>query len=161
MAAVHPDLSDLAFVIGEWRGEGEGRYPTVEDFSYRETATYFAPPGKPFIVYQQQTWRTGAHPESGKPLHTESGYLRPAAGGAVEMVLAQPTGIVEVLHGTVAATTIALQSTTVARTATAKDVAGVERVLSVNGDHMTYELLMAAVGRPHQLHLEAILRRRS
>jgi hypothetical protein len=148
-------------MIGEWRGEGAGMYPRVEDFSYRETAIYFAPPGKAFIVYRQQTWRTGDHPESGRPLHTESGYLRPAGDGAVEMVLAQPTGIVEVLDGRVTDNTIALQSTTVARTATAKDVTSVERILTVDGNRMTYRLLMAAVGRQHQLHLEATLDRHS
>jgi hypothetical protein len=159
--AQHPELADLAFVLGEWTGHGRGRYPTVESFEYRETVTFSAPPGKPFIAYQQKTWRSGDHPESGTPLHTESGYLRPAGSGRVEMVLAQPTGLVEVLHGTVESGSIALRSTSVERTSTAKEVSTVERNLTVDGDMLRYELLMGAVGQPHQLHLEASLDRQA
>jgi hypothetical protein len=133
--AQHPELADLAFVLGEWTGHGRGRYPTVESFEYRETVTFSAPPGKPFIAYQQKT--------------------------RVEMVLAQPTGLVEVLHGTVESGSIALRSTSVERTSTAKEVSTVERNLTVDGDMLRYELLMGAVGQPHQLHLEASLDRQA
>lgn len=159
MEPVHPDLASLTFLIGEWAGEGRGRYPTVEDFSYRETATFVAPPGKPFIVYRQRTWRIGDHSESGTPLHSEAGYLRPDGTGGIEMVIAQPTGITEVLHGSVTGTSIALLSTTVATTATALEVGSVERNITVDGDELRYELRMAAVDQPHQVHLEAILDR--
>lgn len=159
MEAVHPDLTSLAFLIGVWEGEGEGRYPTVDGFSYRERASFVAPVGKPFIAYRQQSWRIGDHPEAGAPLHTEAGYLRPAGSGGVEMVLAQPTGIVEVLHGSVAGSSIALMSTTVATSATAKEIDSVERNITVDGASLRYELRMGAVGQPHQVHLEAVLER--
>ncbi len=159
MERVHPDLASLAFLIGEWAGRGKGRYPTVEDFSYRETASFLAPPGKPFIVYSQRTWRTGDHTDAGTPLHSEAGYLRPGESGGIEMVVAQPTGITEVLHGSVTGGSIRLLSTTVTTTATAIEVGSVERNITVEGDELRYELLMGAVGQPHQVHLEAILER--
>jgi hypothetical protein len=159
MEPLHPDLAELAFLIGRWQGEGRGCYPTIEDFAYRETATFLAPPGKAFVAYRQETVRAGDHPAAGSALHTETGYIRPAGPGRVEMVVAQPTGVVEVLHGSISGTAVALATTMVAMTETAKQIDSVERILRVEGDTMTYRLLLGAVGQPHQLHLEAILQR--
>ena len=155
----HPDLEPLSFLLGEWEGFGSGSYPTIDDFSYREVVTVKAPPGKAFLSYGQQTWRAGDHADSGQPLHTEAGYFRPGGSGKVELALAQPTGVAEIHHGTVAGTSIALKATSVATTATAKAVDSVERNITVSGDEMVYELRMGAVGEPHQVHLKATLTR--
>lgn len=151
---MHPDLAPLAFLAGTWRGEGEGRYPTIASFRYGEEVTFTAPPGKPFLVYGQKTW----DPHDARPLHTESGYLRPVAGGA-EFVVAQPTGVVEIHSGRVSGSSIELRATLVGVSPTAKRVDSVERNLQVTGDLLHYELFMGAVGQPHQIHLQAELRR--
>ena len=80
------------------------------------------------------------------------------------MVLAHPTGITEVEEGTIVdedgGLVIELATVTVARTATAKEVTAVERSIRVDGDHLSYEVRMAAVGQPLQHHLAAVLVRR-
>jgi hypothetical protein len=151
---LHPDLELLAGLVGEWRGEGRGAYPTIDDFDYREEAT-FGHVGKPYLTYSQRTWRLPTDEVS----HREVGFWRPQPDGRVELVVAHPTGVVEVGEGTARAGHIELVSTTVARTGSAKEVTELRRVLDVSDDTLRYEIEMAAVGQPLRFHLEAELHR--
>lgn len=151
---LHPDVEVLAFLLGEWRGEGRGEYPTIQGFGYREEVV-FGHAGKPFASYTQRTWAL----DDGRPLHTEAGYLRPQPGGRLELVIARPSGLVEIDDGVVRDGHVELMSTLIGRTPSAKEVTEVRRVVDVDGDVMRYELEMAAVGQPRQFHLQAELRR--
>jgi hypothetical protein len=98
--------------------------------------------------------------EDGAPSHVETGYLRGIAGGRVELVLSQPTGVVEVHDGTVTDERIELATIAVARTPTAKEVSAVRRLIERRGDDtLWYRLDMAAVGKASQYHCEATLHR--
>ena len=142
--ALHADLAVLQPLLGAWTGDGRGEYPTIDAFAYHEEISF-------------------GHVGGRRPLHAEAGYLRIPAAGRIELVLAHPTGITEVAAGTVAddggMLRIELATSTVARTATAKEVDAVERSIGVDGDELTYEVRMAAVGQPMQHHLAAGLRR--
>ncbi|HZT65928.1 MAG TPA: FABP family protein [Acidimicrobiales bacterium] len=151
---LHPDVADLGFLLGSWSGGGTGRYPTIDTFSYGEEVV-FAHVGKPFVSYAQRTWSV---PER-RPLHSETGYLRMAGPGRPELVLAQPSGVVEVHTGTLTDAVVSLSAVLVGRTPTAKEVTAVERVLRVDGDVLSYRVRMAAVGQPLQDHLEGQLHR--
>ena len=153
MATLPAAVEPIAWLLGTWRGEGRGEYPTIGDFVYVEETT-FTCPGKPFVAYSQRT-RT----PDGEPLHVESGYLRPVGVGLVEAVVAEPIGVVEVYEGRVVGTRLELVSTLVARTPTAKDITGVRRLLRLDDGILHVRLEMEAVGVPMQPHLEAGLRR--
>ncbi|MDQ1710330.1 MAG: hypothetical protein QOG49_1715, partial [Frankiaceae bacterium] len=63
---VHDAIKPLAYLLGTWRGEGHGSYPTIEDFHYGEELT-FRHNGKPFIAYSQRSWSL----DDGRPLAAE------------------------------------------------------------------------------------------
>jgi hypothetical protein len=151
---LHPDVAALAGLLGTWRGEGAGEYPTIAAFGYGEEVRFWHA-GKPFLAYTQRTWSL----DDGRPLHGETGFWRAKPGGAVEVVLAHPTGIVEVLEGRVDRGRIELDSTTVATTSTAKEVTALRRRFQLDGDTLAYTVAMAAVGQPLQQHLSARLHR--
>ena len=157
MADLHPGIAILAPLIGTWAGRGTGDYPTIDDFGYLEEVT-FAHVGKPFLSYSQRT-----RANDGAPMHAETGYLRVPAAGRVELVLAQPSGVTEIDEGTLAdaggALVLELASTSVGLTSTAKEVLSVARSIRVEGDDLSYTVLMGAMGLPLQHHLTASLHR--
>lgn len=153
---LHPDLDPLAFLLGEWIGEGKGDYPTIDPFAYGEEVSFWHI-GKPWIGYRQRTWSL----DEARPLHAEMGYWRPAGDDRVELVLAHPTGVVEIEEGIVEGEHIGLRSTSVATSTTAKPVGALTRSIAVSGSVMTYTVEMAAVGQPLTNHLSATLHRRS
>ena len=156
--AVHPSLGALAALVGTWRGEGEGHYPTIDPFRYGEEVV-FAHDGRPVIAYRQRTWRL----DTQTPMHAESGYLRGQMDGRAELVVAQPTGLVEVatlaLREEDGAVLLDGDRAQVVGTPSAKLVADVRRRLQVDGDVLTYDLWMTYAGHDDTHHLRAVLHR--
>ncbi|MEB3022496.1 peroxynitrite isomerase [[Mycobacterium] crassicus] len=155
---LHPNLVELAPLLGTWTGRGRGIYPTIATFDYLEEVV-FSHVGKPFLVYGQKT-KSAA---DGLPLHAEAGYLRVPELGRIEWVLAHPSGITEIEVGsyTVSADGIDLQMSapTIGLAPTAKEVSVLSRHYRLNGDELSYTLDMGAVGQPAQNHLTAALQR--
>ncbi|MDT5137781.1 MAG: hypothetical protein QOD58_2043 [Mycobacterium sp.] len=154
----HPNLEELAPLLGTWAGRGAGEYPTIQPFEYFEEVI-FTHVGKPFLVYGQKTKSVG----DGKPLHAEAGFLRVPQPGHVELVLAHPSGITEIEVGSYSVQDniieLELVTTDVGLTPTAKEVAALGRSFRLDGDELSYSLRMGAVGQPLQHHLAAVLRR--
>jgi hypothetical protein len=154
--ALHPDVEMLSPLLGAWEGRGSGEYPTIDGFDYLESVT-FAHVGKPFLTYTQRTQAA----DDGRPLHSETGYLRAPGGNRAELVIAHPTGITELDEGSIEMTTggliLTLRSTTIGLSGSAKTVTAVERHIELDGDHLRYRVAMAAVGQPMTHHLQAHL----
>ena len=156
---LHPDIATLATLLGTWAGSGHGDYPTIDPFDYLEQVT-FGHVGKPFLTYGQRT----RHPDTGQPMHAETGYVRPGDGpGAVELVIAQPTGITEAHTGTLEhdgdRLVLDLRCEAPGLTPTAKRVTAVRRRLVVTGDELAYDMWMAHGPTPETHHLAATLHR--
>jgi nitrobindin-like protein len=149
------EVAPLAFLLGTWRGQGAGEFPTVSSFLYGEEMV-FEHVGDAFLLYSQRSWLL----EDGAPLHFERGFLRPGKRpGRVELTLAHPLGLVEVSEGTVEGTTLDLATTLVGATTTGEGVTSLERHVVVDADAMRYELRMATREVPLVRHLVAELRR--
>lgn len=146
----------LAWLVGEWEGEGRGEYPSIEDFTYRErTILTHSRSERAVLDYAQTTWLT-----DGTPSHEETGYLRALPDGTVDLVIAQPGGRAEVHVGTVANGRLELATVMVASAPTANPVTEVRRVIEHRGgDTLWYELHMAATGHALGFHCEATLHR--
>lgn len=151
---VHPDLEALAFLLGTWRGEGDGEWPRGEPFRYGEEMT-FEQVGDPFLLYAQRSWLV----DDGAPLHFERGFLRPGGAGRVELVLANPLGVAEVSEGTIEGKAIEVVSSAVALSATGSPVTHLRRRIEVDGDALTYELWMAMRDIALTSHVRARLER--
>ncbi|TLF79328.1 peroxynitrite isomerase [Nocardia cyriacigeorgica] len=156
--APHPAIAPLAPLLGTWRGEGHGEYPTIEPFDYLEEI-HFGHIGRPFLTYRQRTRAA----DDNRPLHAETGYLRCPQPDRVELILAHPTGITEICEGTLSVTSdeirFEFESTNIGLSGTAKSVTALGRSIRQSGDVIDYTLRMAAVGEPLQHHLSATLRR--
>src|SRR6202008_771591 len=155
---LHPDLEALAPLLGTWAGQGAGKYPTIQPFEYLEEVV-FSHVGKPFLAYVQKTKSVA----DGKPLHSETGFLRVPQPGHVELVLAHPSGITEIDVGTYSVTgdriEVELSTTSIGLTPTAKEVTALGRSLRIDGDELSYSVRMGAVGQPLQDPLAAVLHR--
>ena len=151
---LNPALIPVAFLLGTWRGEGEGQYPSIKPFRYREEI-HFSHNGKPFLIYTQRTEAI----DTGQPMHAEAGYLRLVGGSQVEFVVAQPIGYAEISLGRVDGRRIDVECASVGRTPTAKPVTSISRSLWMDGDTLRYEVKMGMEGIPQVRHLTANFRR--
>lgn len=157
---LHPALLPLLPLVGTWRGTGKGGYPTIEDFDYGQQVT-FAHDGRGVLRYESRAWIIDADGYLIRPGARETGWWRPgAAADELEVLLAHPTGLVEIYVGRAKGTTQwELTTDVVARTATAKDVTANHRLYGIVDGHLLYAQDMAAVGQPLQPHLSARLAR--
>jgi hypothetical protein len=158
-----PDLPDavapFAFLLGTWRGEGVGGYPTIAaDFRFGQEIS-FACEGKPLLTYTSRSWAV----EDGRPLSREAGFWRPTSPTALEVVLSIASGLVEVSYGQLvsgpAGDHVEVSSDVIAHTATAKQVDKDVRMYAVRGGRLMWAMDMAAVGQDLQPHLSASLER--
>src|SRR5688572_7945569 len=150
---LHPSLEPMSFLLGAWRGEGEGVYPGIEPFRYREELS-FDDVGDAFLLVTESSWTP-----DGAPLHFERGTLRPLGDGGVDLTLAHPIGVAEVAEGIVEGTTVNLASTAIVRTATGSPVTEIARRYRREGERLSYELDMAMDGVARTFHVRAILGR--
>ncbi len=141
---------DIDFLLGEWEGEGEGLWG---GFSFKDRLS-FAHRGKAWIEYHQLT-RT----LEGATSHAESGYLSLGEDGTVSMTIAAPTGITEVLTGSLTTEGIVLGSTEIGQAPTALNVTATARRLILRDETLLVELDIAMNDEALTGHTRSILKR--
>ncbi len=160
---LHPDMGPVAWMLGTWRGNGHGDYPTIEPYQYGQELI-FQQDGRPFFHYMSRSWIID--PETGEKVREaaqETGFLRckqtGMGVGKVEFVLTHNTGIVEIYVGNAEGGKLEIVTDAVGATETAKPVSGGKRLYgNVEGD-LLYAYDMAAMDQPLTPHLWARLQR--
>jgi hypothetical protein len=156
--SLHPLCAPVAFLLGEWRGEGHGGYPEMQPFRYGEEMRVWHV-GKPYLAFEQRTWQLDDGGQPGRLLHGESGYLRCLDEGRLELAVAMAPGHVEVSAGRVEGSRISLDSLGVLDVPSAASVSAVKRAWWLDGELLRYDVEMAALDQPMSWHLTAELRR--
>ena len=177
-------LIPLAWLIGKWAGAGVIGYPTIEEARFGQEIE-FSHDGRPFLSYRSLTWLLDDDGNQVRPLATETGFWRPISapighaddevaeaaaaaaetaaaetpGTEIEVLLAHPTGFVEIYLGRVRGPRIDLSTDLVARTGTAKEYTAATRLYGLVESDLLWAMDMAAMGQPLQSHASARLKR--
>lgn len=156
-----PEVADLvAALVGTWLGKGEGGYPTIEPFRYRELLEISERSDHPSLHYEQRTWR---FTDDGEVVsHWETGLLRISSDGSLKLLNAQ-AGRTESMTGSWrrdnGGWTLELASNEFGGD---QRVKASRRVLSVASKGLTYEMSMeTAATQEMSAHLRAELTRQN
>jgi hypothetical protein len=155
---LHPLCQPVAFLLGTWRGDGRGDYPGLTPFDYREEMRVWHT-GKAYLAFEQRAWTADEAGAWSRERHGESGYLRCADDGQLELVVAMAPGHAEASVGRVEGGRISLESIDVLDAPSAARVSAVKRTWWLDGELLRYEVEMSALDQPMTWHLRAELRR--
>jgi hypothetical protein len=152
------ELAPLAWLVGSWEGAGVVGYPTIESVHFGQEVEV-THDGRPFLEWQSRTWLLDDAGAKVRPLATELGFWRPVEEGQVELLLAHPTGIVELYYGTAEPAKIELRTDGVLRSPHAKEYNAGTRLYGLVNSSLMWAMDMAAVGQSLQSHVSAELKR--
>ncbi|GAB3107479.1 FABP family protein [Janibacter alkaliphilus] len=155
---LHPDIAPLAWLVGRWEGAGVVGYPTMESANFGQEV-FVTHDGRPFLTWLSQTWLLDEQGEKTEPYATETGYWRAAGEGEVELLLAHPTGIVEMYYGSVEPARVELKTDGVIRSSGAADYSAAQRMYGYVNSNLMWVMDMAAEGHPMTSHMSAELKR--
>lgn len=155
-------INALAPLLGTWRGQGKGTFPTLDDFVYSETLYVRRDPDVSYFTYQQETTLIDSQGHPIRKSHWEAGVIRPKENGSVELACVQGSGRVEVLLGKLLIHNeqpemliLQFESKLIGND---DEVKTASRTWTLAGNHFTYVVEMATsqVEAP-SLHLETTL----
>lgn len=155
---MHPDCAPLAWMLGSWAGAGVVGYPSMEsrNFGQEIDVTH---DGRPFFMWTSRTWLLDADGNKEKVAAVETGFWRPLPDDEVELLLAHPTGIVELYYGRTSPAKVEVQTDGVIRSPRAKEYTAAHRLYGYVNGNMMWVMDMAATGHELQSHVSAELRR--
>ncbi len=154
-------MNTLTPLLGRWRGEGSGSYPTIKPFEFRDECCFELDSERPLIHYEQRTTHREIGTSTWVSSHWESGFLRPIEARIVELTNAQDSGRLEIIP-LILTTLPGGLSLRGESTGLFNDprLAGTMRRFELQGDTLSYEVRMATTRVPvSTVHLQATLTR--
>lgn len=160
--SLHEDLAPLAWLVGSWAGAGVVGYPTIESARFGQEIVV-SHDGRRFLRWESRTWLLDDDGNQVRPLATELGFWRPvteaADGTNVELLLAHPTGFVEMYAGRAEPAKVELRTDGVMRSPEAKEYTAAHRLYGYVESNLMWVMDMAAMGQDLQSHVSAELKR--
>ena len=145
-------------LLGEWHGEGQA-VGAVGDHRFGQWMR-FSHDGRGFLAYESRSWRLTDDGEIVGAATRESGFWRPRGQDDVELLVANPDGLIELYVGQ-ARTTTSWELTTdvLARTPDAPAVTRAVRLYGIVDGALMYAIDRAAADEPLRPTMSARLER--
>ncbi|WP_298752475.1 FABP family protein [uncultured Serinicoccus sp.] len=155
---MHPDNAPLTWLLGTWAGAGVVGYPTMtsRNFGQEVEVTH---DGRPFLHWTSRTWLLDEQGEKEEIFAVESGYWRPQPDGDVELLLAHPTGVVEMYYGKTGQAKVEVATDSIVRSPSSPEYAAAQRLYGYVNSNLMWVMDMAAHGHEMQSYMSAELRR--
>jgi THAP4-like, heme-binding beta-barrel domain len=142
--------------LGRWEGEGRGLWYGVPPFRYRESLVVEALPGRALLRLTQRT-TVG---DSTELSHSEVGYLRLLPELQLELLVAVPSGYVEIHTGRLQERVVELSPQTLGVTPSARPLRVVRRRMELADGTLHNSVAIAVHDEEVAPHVESWLRRR-
>lgn len=155
---LHPDLAPLAWLVGRWEGAGVIGYPTMESYNFGQEVEV-THDGRPFLKWRAQSWRLDEAGDKVSAEADEVGYWRAFSGGEVELVLAHPTGVLEMYVGRTEGAKIELRTDGVIRSPHGVEYNAAHRLYGNVHSNLMWAMDVAQEGHPLTSHASAELKR--
>ncbi|STD04319.1 Domain of uncharacterised function (DUF1794) [Dermatophilus congolensis] len=157
---LNPEVAPLAWLVGSWRGLGVVGYPGMESCNMVQEVE-ITHDGRPFLTMNSRSWELDEEGKQVRPLATETGYWRVVGDGEIELLLAHPTGIVEMFVGKKEKERPVIEIATdgVMRSPAAREYNSAKRMYGLVDSKLMWVLEMAADGHPMTSHMSAQLER--
>ena len=161
-----PDVDEALLsvlpLLGEWHGEGVlsgAAAGSDQDLRFGQWVR-FSHDGRGFLAYETRTWRLTDDGEIVGPATRESGFWRPRGQDDVELLVANPDGLVELYVGRARTTTSwELTSDVLARTPDAPAVTRAVRLYGIVDGALMYAIDRAGGDEPLRPTMSARLER--
>ncbi len=157
---LHPDLNPLAWIVGTWRGKGQGEYPGIEPFTFFHEVT-FNHDGRAFLNYYSRSWISNEKNEIVKPGDDEVGYWFLKDGKIINALLSHSLGVTEGWVGVLDGPRIQLAMDQGYSLPNAPIVTGGSRLYGLVEGELFFAYDMAANGKTLQAHIWSTMERQN
>ncbi|MHB1615578.1 MAG: nitrobindin family protein [Actinomycetes bacterium] len=153
-------LVPLAWMVGRWEGAGIVGQPGAQSRRFGQEAEFSVGDGA-FLRYRAISWELDDAGDLTRFLAEETGYWRilPEPSGEVEVLLAHPTGYLELWTGQVGSARLELRTDVVVRSPRAAEYNAGHRLYGLVDGDLLWAFDMAAGGPGLAAHSSARLRR--
>jgi len=153
----------LKMLNGHWIGSGEGMYPTLDSFYYRDEITFNVSENEPVIHFEQKTWIA----DERNIKHWETGFFSIIGNDQLKIYSCHNNGRVEILKGKIdhpnennGLLSISFKSESVYNEENLKVMSGSERLYTIGKSILEYKVLMTTNEvKDMKIHLISKLRR--